>query len=838
MSFIPHSLPRPTARPRGQYVTHPVSEGRLTRTTAVIVAGVLALAAFTPSLPAQQSTRLGTPLPLEEILALRGHNARSPISISPDGNWVAHTIRTTDVLVRDSLSRRFSATGVAFAEGPSRMEATLSNAATEEVITLGDPGSSSWGPQWSPAGDRVAFYSDEGGTAGLWIWDRADRQRTKVRNLVVRPIFGFETIRWSADGSRLLVRALPEEMSVAEANAIGAPGRRSAGPAAASTGDDAAVTVRRVTPTTAQSEGMPSPTTPDETRRVEGDVAWAAADLVLLDLASGAVTRVARGEAVRSYAFSPDESRVAYTRFKGGERNSQQSVFDLVVRDQALGTERILGRDLRMGYGTEWSWSPDGRTIAVVASGQLGDGRITLFATDGTGRRLLDDPALPPFATSEGEYPPLWDQSGAHLFVVGNGDLWRVDSRTGRGTKVVDIAGWHIRAPVTGRGAPQLATSADGRTAWLVATDTTAVWSAIHAVDLITGATREVIREDKVYLGVNNLAASARGEAIAFVSSGQQHPDEIWLLDPRSGTTQRASQVNPGLDRYPLGCARVIRWQTDDGEALAGTLLIPPGYRHGMRVPLVVWVYGGARGSRALNTFGLTGLSPTFNMHMLATRGYAVLHPDVPIREGRPMTDILRAVMPGVDAAINLGYADPGRLAVMGQSYGSYSALALITQTQRFKAAVLTAATIHPDLATDYLRAVGYYEEGQGSIGGSLWEFPERFIENSPLYRFDQIATPLLVAQGSRDGDLAAAEAIFTALARLGQPVEYRLYQGEGHVISGAANVADLWNRRLEFLAAHLDLSVAPDGAILFDGASALASRPPNLHEGALRTGP
>jgi dipeptidyl aminopeptidase/acylaminoacyl peptidase len=100
-------------------------------------------------------------------------------------------------------------------------------------------------------------------------------------------------------------------------------------------------------------------------------------------------------------------------------------------------------------------------------------------------------------------------------------------------------------------------------------------------------------------------------------------------------------------------------------------------------------------------------------------------------------------------------------------------------------------------------------------MGGSIWEFPERYFENSPLFRFDRIETPLLIGQGELDGDLVPSEAIFHALERLGKPAEYRLYQDESHVISIQANVRDFWQRRFEFLAEHLDLETDDQGAIV-----------------------
>ncbi len=146
--------------------------------------------------------------------------------------------------------------------------------------------------------------------------------------------------------------------------------------------------------------------------------------------------------------------------------------------------------------------------------------------------------------------------------------------------------------------------------------------------------------------------------------------------------------------------------------------------------------------------------------------------------------------------------------------------LALITQTGRFKAAIITAAVVHPDLFADYLSsegATGYYEKGQGNMKGTIWEQRDRYFRNSPLFLFDRIQTPLLIGQGENDAALTAPDAIFAGLQRLGKSAEYRLYEGEGHVISQRPNVLDFWKVRLSFLAENLDLTYDDKGRILFD---------------------
>ena len=76
----------------------------------------------------------------------------------------------------------------------------------------------------------------------------------------------------------------------------------------------------------------------------------------------------------------------------------------------------------------------------------------------------------------------------------------------------------------------------------------------------------------------------------------------------------------------------------------------------------------------------------------------------------------------------------------------------------------------------------GYFESGQGRMGGTLWERRSSYIENSPLFYFDRVSTPLLLVCGTGDkGATAQTKEAFSALRRLGQRVELRLYHGEDH---------------------------------------------------------
>jgi dipeptidyl aminopeptidase/acylaminoacyl peptidase len=163
--------------------------------------------------------------------------------------------------------------------------------------------------------------------------------------------------------------------------------------------------------------------------------------------------------------------------------------------------------------------------------------------------------------------------------------------------------------------------------------------------------------------------------------------------------------------------------------------------------------------------------------------------------------------MPAIDRLVELGITDPDRLAVMGQSNGGYSTLALIAQTSRFKAAVMNAG--FGDLVGFYGSMsyagtggwIPWLERAGGGMGAAPWEAPLRYVENSPVYYLDRITTPLIVQAGADDeGIVRFSDQVWVGLQRLGKEATYLRYGGEEHVLTKAANLVDYWKRVLAFL--------------------------------------
>ena len=262
-----------------------------------------------------------------------------------------------------------------------------------------------------------------------------------------------------------------------------------------------------------------------------------------------------------------------------------------------------------------------------------------------------------------------------------------------------------------------------------------------------------------------------------------------------------------------MGSARTIHWIDDDGRRLRGGLILPPNYQPGKRYPMVVWVYGGEPVSDATNAFG--GFQRTqnyFHVQLLATRGYVVFLPDAPQRSDTPMQDLAKTVLSGVSHVVELGIADPEKLGLAGHSHGGYTVLSLLVQTDRFRAAMEAAGQadligIYGEMASDGTAyGIPIAESGQLLMGGAPWEFPLRYVENSPIFYLDRIKTPLLMVHGADDLNVASflADEIFVGLCRLGREVSYAKYMQEAHEITGYANQVDVANRMLRWFARYL----------------------------------
>jgi dipeptidyl aminopeptidase/acylaminoacyl peptidase len=751
-----------------------------------------------------------TPIPVEDALSARSIPWFARIAISPDGRHVAYVLTDPARRSMGGGERRGWPRRPVVSDWAVGCDVSLTRVQTSESMNLTGGLGSNWGPTWSPDGKAIAFFSDRSGQPRPWLWEIATGELHEAAEVLAVPRgYGVDQIRWTPDGKKLLLKTPPEGMDLGGSadGATSAPPE----PADARDGAQSTVTVYR-SPVQAKAAGLP------DTRGNEGTGKFEV-DLALVDIGSRAVERIVRGSKPLEYWVSPDGRRLAFAnlkRFGARAAGLFENVVDVVVVPLEGGAGRVVASDVGQATGFAVSWSPDGKALAYTTS----QGECYVISAEG-GERVRCQVARREF----GDRAPLWDGASRCVYLHDRASIWRASRSDGTAQLLARIPDRTIvQIVATGGGGTNMGRVGGGGHLWSPDSGQSIVVSThdpetkrvgFRRVDLISGASSVLFEEDKYYglpvFSNVNTDVSADGRSMVYVAQDARHAEDVWLVSGDLRQPRRVTRLNPEFGRYASGASRLIAWRGPEGQTLRGGLLLPAGHQPGRRCPLVVVVYGGNTPSDDVNRFGFTNFaSGTFNMQLFATRGYAVLVPDAPLRAGTPLPDLANAVMPGVDKVIELGIADPDRLGVMGHSYGGYGVMCLLVQTPRFKAAVVRSG--FADLVGLYgiMRPDGSdggveWAEVQGGMRGGPWQFRDRYVQNSPIFFLDRVATPLLLVHGASDNPFLADE-IFVGLRHLGKEIVYANYGGEGHMQANwsHANRLDSISRIINWFDSHL----------------------------------
>lgn len=779
---------------------------------------VLILAAFTicGTVEAAPSRTNVTVSPLD-IKQLEHLENLVSFEVSPDGKLVAlHTM---------VQNPGFTGLGVDYAFGFIKGRLRIITIATGSTTSVEMPGDDYGSPRWSPDSKQLAFFVGRGDSARLAVWSRDSGSARVVSDATPRtvPISLESEPVWLPDSRRVVVAVLPKATSAEQAasDITGDAGTPLVAPVS---------TAIRVYDSTVRVQRSQAHSDSPADKAMEFPrMTLYRADLAVIDTVTGALQRVVTGGHPFTFAASPDGRALSYVDLLGSIENStyRYGVRLSIVNLNSAKARPLFSRVEQNGRPIPESWSPDGRWLAFVAANSDSDGDYTFIDTK-TGALLpVRGELLAALKTSPvselNVSPVIWGSASEGYILVRGADessVWRLklDDQEVLATRV----GSHGSKFILGlSGIVPLAQGKGADRGLMVRTrDRLTKNGGFGVIDLATGGLK-IKYDQPVALGNNDLGEdvtlSADGRVMAFSEQRTDVPQELFISRAPFENSKQLTTINtPFIDR-PLGKSRLVSWSGPDGEVLNGALLLPPHYRPGTTYPLIVVIYGGWRISDDINSFGLTTARTAYslpydNRQLLATRGYAVLLADTVAHVGHPMRDIAQSVLPAVDRLVDDGVADPKRLGIMGHSYGGYSVLSVLVQTNRFKVALASGATANliesygEMLEDGTVWTVSWVEEGQGRMGGSLWEHRDRYIENSPLFYLDRVTTPILLMHGSTDDAVAVHEAdeIFISLNRLGKDIRYVKYLGEGHNISGTENVRDWSNRMISWFDTYL----------------------------------
>ncbi len=271
------------------------------------------------------------------------------------------------------------------------------------------------------------------------------------------------------------------------------------------------------------------------------------------------------------------------------------------------------------------------------------------------------------------------------------------------------------------------------------------------------------------------------------------------------------SDANPQQSDFGIGTAEIFSWIDHEGRELRGLLIKPDGFDPEKQYPLLVNFYERSSEGVFRHRTPVPGRS-SVNYPHYASRGYVIFNPDVIYREGYPGESAYNCVMSGVSSLLQEGYIDKEKIGLQGHSWGGYQAAYLATKTDLFAAIESGAPVVNMFSAYGGIRWGSgrsrqfQYERTQSRIGGTPWEYPLRYLENSPLFTTDKINTPILILHNDEDGAVPWYQGIewFTALRRLGKPAWFLNYRGEPHWPVKAPNRADFQTRMAQFFDHYL----------------------------------
>ena len=301
-------------------------------------------------------------------------------------------------------------------------------------------------------------------------------------------------------------------------------------------------------------------------------------------------------------------------------------------------------------------------------------------------------------------------------------------------------------------------------------------------------------------------AFAATSDTLVFVGERADVAPELWISN-QPGRAEQISHFNQEWDEIPVTPMETVRFASFDGMEIEAGLLKPADYQEGKRIPLVILIHGGPSAkfsdrfrwwAQMLTSQGIAVLCP--NIRGSTGYGYEFLVSNRYDWGGADFKDVLAAA----DHVIGLGVADPDRLGIGGLSYGGYMSAWAITQTTRFKAAVMGAPMT--DMVSMYGSSERWSHYYDTWYLGTPYENRERFIQMSPITHVQNVRTPTLLMVGEKDENTPLFQCLefLRGLQRHGVEAKLAVYTGAAHFPRDTRQQIDVHQRFVGWFLEHL----------------------------------
>lgn len=333
--------------------------------------------------------------------------------------------------------------------------------------------------------------------------------------------------------------------------------------------------------------------------------------------------------------------------------------------------------------------------------------------------------------------------------------------------------------------------------------------TAIQVIDVASG--RPIALPTLPAGEIRGVSIARSEERMAFYLNGDRQPNDLYVLEFGGEPKQLTRSLNPAIDPADLVDSRVVRFDSFDGMSIPNILWKPHQATATAKAPALVWVHGGPGGQ--------TTRAHSAVIQFLANHGYVVLGINnrgssgygktfFAADDGKHGREPLWDTVAAKKYLQSLDYVDPERIGIIGGSYGGYMTVAALAfQPDEFKVGVNIFGV------TNWLRTLEsippYWESFRLALYKEVGN-PETqrdfLIETSPLFHADKISKPLMVLQGANDPRVIKPESddIVAAVRKNGIPVEYVVFEDEGHGFTKKKNQIEGYGRILGFLDTHL----------------------------------
>lgn len=544
----------------------------------------------------------------------------------------------------------------------------------------------------------------------------------------------------------------------------------------------------------------------------------------------------------RNYVWSPDGREIAYISAgpdptdaveEGSESapGDEEPAWAPIVTNRLLfKTRTTLSSDLRShifivsvtggeprqltdGAYDEHSidWSPDGRYIVFVSDRSAdpddihGNDLWTVDVADGTIRRLTE--------TAGPEFVPRYSPDGRWIAFLGaDRPINTRDSPMETDhLKLIPAAGGEVRnltLPLDRR-LVEFAWSGDSKQLFFTVHDQGSI--VLYRVDLADGSIHPVVTGQ---LRIAGFEVSPTTDRIVYRDETSERGRELHVVNFDGSWHRQVTQVqDPFIANVPVAVADTFWFRSFDGTPVQGWLTKPVPFDPGRRYPTLLEIHGGPHSDRGYMVY----VWPTQPM---ANRGYAVvqINPRGSIGYGQEFADgtlrdwgggDYKDLMAGMDEVIRrYPWVDAERLGVMGYSYGGYMTNWVITQTDRFRAALAGGSL--SNLISFYGTSI-YQLLIETEFPGEAWENYDLLWDRSPLKYVANVTTPTLFVHGDADHDvpIEQAEEMYVALRKLGVESQLVRYPEVGHML-GDSSFLDLVDRTAAWFDAYLQPELMP----------------------------